>query len=399
MIYDFYGYVPMESQLAAAKALVEEETKRYARQLTLSEIGQEGQIELKRAKVLIVGLGGLGNVAAAYLAAVGVGKLGLMDYDKIDLNNLHRQPLYTKADVGKPKVLVAKEKLLSINEHALIDTYEAKLTSENALGTLEKYDIILDCTDNFPARYLINDACALLKKPDIYGAAIEFEGQASVFSAEKGPCYRCFFPKPPNPGEVKSCADAGVLGTVPALIGVIQATEAIKIILGKGETLTGKLFLYNSLENKFELANIKKNSACELCGQNATIKSLIDYEEFCNPKKRSEKTNEGEIPEISAQELKEKLDKKEKLVILDVREDFERTICTLPNSVHIPVGQIMDRYAELNPDEEIIAHCHRGGRSAYATEFLMSKGFKNIKNLRGGIDAWASEVDPNMAKY
>ena len=267
------------------------------------------------------------------------------------------------------------------------------------MSILQNYDIILDCSDNFPARYLINDACTLLKKPDVYGAALEFEGQASVFFSEKGPCYRCFLPKPPNPSEVKSCAEAGVLGTVPALIGITQATEAIKLILGKGETLIGKLFIYSALENKFDIANLQVNLACELCSAHASIKSLIDYGEFCNPQEKKKMSGTEEIPEITVQDLKEKLDKREKLVILDVREEFERTICKFPNAVWIPIGQLSDRYKELNPTDEIVAHCHRGGRSSYATEILLEKGFKNVKNLRGGIEAWASEVDPNMAKY
>ena len=323
----------------------------------------------------------------------------MVDYDKVELNNLHRQPLYSKSDIGKPKVLAARENLLAINPNVQIETYETKLTSQNATSILQPYDIILDCSDNFPTRYLINDACTLLKKPDVYGAALEFDGQASVFYSEKGPCYRCFFAKPPDPREVKSCADAGVLGTVPALIGVVQATETIKLILGKGETLIGRLFLFNGFENKFEVANLKKNPACELCGPNANIKSLIDYEEFCGLKKSEKKMTNGDLPEIAVQDLKEKLDKGEKIVILDVREDFERAICKFPNSIHIPVGQIMQRYTELNPNGEIVAHCHRGGRSAYAAEFLIEKGFKNVKNLRGGIDAWANEIDPDMAKY
>ena len=251
------------------KPLLEDtEEPRYSRQLILKEIGKEGQKKLKAAKVLIIGLGGLGNIAASYLVGAGIGKIGLLDYDIVDLNNLHRQPLYSKSDIGTKKVLAAKENLLSINSNIQIETHEIKLTSQNAMQVLQNYDIILDCSDNFPTRYLINDTCALLKKPDVYGATLEFDGQASVFYTEKGPCYRCFLAKPPSPREVKSCAEAGVLGTVPALIGTLQATEAIKLILGKGDTLVGKLLLFNAFEGKFELANLKKNTNCALCGRN-----------------------------------------------------------------------------------------------------------------------------------
>lgn len=401
MAFKIFSFGKKEGQSQAppplAQNMGDKEELRYSRQLILPEIGKAGQEKLRQAKVLIIGLGGLGNIAASFLAGSGVGKLGLVDSDKVELNNLHRQPLYSKEDIGKSKVLAAKAKLLSLNSDIQVETYEIKLTSQNAMSILQNYDLILDCSDNFPTRYLINDACVLLKKPDIYGAAVEFDGQASVFDSEKGPCYRCFFAKPPHPNEVKSCAEAGVLGTVPALIGTIQAAEAIKLIIGKGETLIGKLFLFNSFENKFEVANLKKNPACELCGQNPTIKNLIDYEEFCGLKERSKAEPEGR--EIDPSGLKQKLDSGEKLVLLDVREDFERTICKFPNAVHIPVGQITHRYAELNPNDQIIAHCHKGGRSAYTTEFLIEKGFKNVKNLRGGIDAWANEIDPSMQKY
>ncbi|MEA3198678.1 MAG: sulfur-carrier protein adenylyltransferase/sulfurtransferase [Thermoplasmata archaeon] len=377
--------------------LSNQEIAHYARHLILPEVGMKGQERLKDARVLVVGTGGLGAPASLYLAAAGVGTLGLVDFDRIEASNLHRQVLFSASDVGKPKVKAAAERLRGLNPHVTIHEHDARFTSANAHDLLRDYDIILDGTDNFPTRYLANDVSVLQGKPNVYASIFRFEGQASVFDARKGPCYRCLYAKPPPPGLVPSCAEGGVLGVLPGIMGSIQASEAIKLIIGRGEPLIGKLLLYDALDQSFTKLQLAKDPACPICGKDATITELIDYEEFCGIRGEEEEVPEG-IPSISAQALAERLAKRDVLLV-DVREPHEAEIARIPGAKLVPLNEIAMRAAELPQNEDIVLHCRSGVRSARALALLQTLGFKRVWNLDGGILAWSDEVDPSVPKY
>jgi sulfur-carrier protein adenylyltransferase/sulfurtransferase len=382
--------------------LTNDEIKRYSRHLIMPEVGVDGQRRLKAGKVLCIGAGGLGSPAAMYLAAAGVGTIGLVDYDVVDFSNLQRQIIHGTPDVGRSKLASAKDRLHGINPHVDIPTYETALSSENALKLFEPYDVILDGTDNFPTRYLTNDACVLLGKPNAYGSIFRFEGQASVFATKNGPCYRCLYPEPPPPGLVPSCAEGGVLGVLPGIIGVIQATEAVKLIAGIGEPLIGRFLIYDALRMHFRELKLRKDPDCPVCGTHPTVKKLIDYEQFCGLRPAAPEAapvTTSNALEITAVELKQRLDRGDKLRIIDVREPNEWQINRIPGAQLIPLGEIPRRYAELDPDEEFIMQCKVGGRSAKAADFLRSVGFKRVLNLRGGILEWIDKVDPSQPKY
>ena len=375
---------------------------RYSRHLIMPEVALDGQKRLKAASVLCIGTGGLGSPLALYLAAAGVGRIGLVDFDVVDVTNLQRQVLHGTKDVGRPKTESAKETLSDINPGIVIDLYDEMLTSENALRLFAPYDIIVDGTDNFPTRYLVNDACVLLGKPNVYGSIFRFDGQATVFWAEKGPCYRCLYPEPPPPGLVPSCAEGGVLGVLPGTVGCIQATEAIKLILGTGEPLIGRLLLFDALAMRFKELKLRKDPQCPICGENPTVTELIDYEEFCGVGRGNEAAaaeTSAPMAEITATELKAKLDRGDDFTLVDVREPHEFAIGRIPGSKLIPLGQIEERAGELDPNQEIVLHCKLGGRSASALEALQAKGFKRLINVKGGITAWSDEVDPTVPKY
>ena len=378
--------------------LTHEEIKRYSRHLIMPEVGIQGQMRIKQASVLCVGTGGLGSPLALYLAAAGVGRIGLVDFDVVDFTNLQRQVLYTTDDVGKPKLQQAKARLQAINPHIAIETHDARLSSENAMAILKDYDVVADGTDNFPTRYLVNDACVLLGKPNVYGSIFRFEGQASVFDATRGPCYRCLYPEPPPPGLVPSCAEGGVLGILPGIIGVIQATETVKLILGAGEPLIGRLLLFNALTMKFRELKLRKSPTCPICGPTPTITSLIDYNEFCGIRPQAEHPAGASEWEITPEELKQKLTNGG-VKLVDVREPHEYEICHLPNAKLVPLSEILSRVAELDSSDELVLYCHHGMRSRDALEFLKGAGFRKLKSLRGGIDAWAAAVDPSLPRY
>ncbi|HZD49810.1 MAG TPA: molybdopterin-synthase adenylyltransferase MoeB [Silvibacterium sp.] len=380
--------------------LSNEEIARYSRHLILPEVGMEGQKKLKAAKVLCVGTGGLGSPLALYLAAAGIGTLGLVDFDVVDSSNLQRQIIHSTADVGRPKIDSAEEKLKGLNPFINIVKYETMLTSANALEIISQYDVIADGTDNFQTRYLVNDACVLTGKPNAYGSIFRFEGQASVFATKEGPCYRCLYPEPPPPGLVPSCAEGGVLGILPGLVGVIQATEAIKLILGQGEPLIGRLLLIDALEMRFRELKLRKNPDCPVCGANPTVTELIDYDQFCGilPPAKVEGTVNNGVPQISVTDFKLKLDAGEDIYLLDVREPHEYQIANLGGHL-IPLGDLPARVRELDSSREIIVHCKTGGRSQKAAEFLQQAGFRKIQNLAGGIQAWSEQVDPKVPKY
>jgi molybdopterin/thiamine biosynthesis adenylyltransferase/rhodanese-related sulfurtransferase len=378
--------------------LSKEEIQRYSRHLIMPEVGMEGQLKLKRARVLTIGTGGLGAPLGLYLAAAGVGHLGLVDFDVVDSSNLQRQVTFTTADVGKPKSEAAKARLSALNPAIEIVSYETRLTSENALELFRDYDIIVDGTDNFPTRFLVNDACVLLGKPNVYGSIFRFEGQATVFGYPGGPCYRCLYPEPPPPGLVPSCAEGGVLGVLPGIVGSIQAMETIKLILGAGEPLVGRLLLFDALAMRFRELKLKKNPECALCGEHPTITKLIDYEEFCGIRGEEAPAMTDGIQEITATDLKARQDRGDKLFILDVREPHEYQICNL-NGKLIPLGELPRRVNELDSSVEMVVHCRSGKRSADAIHFLQTAGFKKLLNLKGGVLAWADEVDPRMPKY
>ena len=378
-------------------ALSNDEILRYSRHLIMPEVGMEGQLKLKAAKVLCIGAGGLGSPLAMYLAAAGVGTIGIVDFDVVDFTNLQRQIIHSTADVGRKKLDSAAETITGINPFVNVRKFETRLSSENALGLFRDFDIIIDGTDNFPTRYLVNDACVLTGKPNVYGSIFRFEGQASVFATKEGPCYRCLYPEPPPPGLVPSCAEGGVLGILPGLVGVIQATEAIKLILGSGDTLIGRLLLVDALGMNFRQLRLKKNPDCPACGKNPTITKLIDYQEFCGI--RGEETPvTTAVAEIQPAELKRRLERGDDLFILDVREPHEYQICNLGGHL-IPLGDLPKRVHELDSSREIVAHCKMGGRSAKAVDFLRQAGFKKVWNLAGGINAWAEKVDPKVPKY
>ena len=379
--------------------LSRDEILRYSRHLLIPEVGLEGQRKLKNSSALIIGTGGLGSPVSLYLAAAGIGRIGLVDYDVVDSSNLQRQVIHGTSTIGKLKVESARAKLLDLNPDIQVDVYNEPYTSDNALRIAADYDIILDGTDNFPTRYLTNDVAVFLGKPNVYASIYRFDGQVSVFYAQEGPCYRCLFPEPPPPGLVPSCAEGGVLGVLPGTIGTLQATEALKVLLGIGEPLIGKLLLYNALDMSFDFVKLKKNPNCRVCGPNADIKELIDYEEFCGvPSHDHEEGSAGIGKDITVQELSERV-KTNHLKLLDVREPHELEISKLPNAVNIPLGQLAARLSELDSAEEMVIFCKSGSRSARGLELLASAGFKKVKNLKGGINAWAREVDKDLPVY
>jgi sulfur-carrier protein adenylyltransferase/sulfurtransferase len=378
--------------------LSNDEVLRYSRHLIMPEVGMEGQQKLKAARVLCIGTGGLGSPLALYLAAAGVGTLGLVDFDVVDFTNLQRQVIHFTSDVGRPKLESARQKIAAINPFVNVKPFETRLTSQNALEIFRDFDIIVDGTDNFPTRFLVNDACVFTGKPNVYGSIFRFEGQASVFATKEGPCYRCLYPEPPPPGLVPSCAEGGVLGILPGLVGLIQATEAIKLILGSGDPLIGRLLLVDALGMKFRELKLRKNPDCVVCGTNPTVTKLIDYEEFCGLRGQEKPVNQTGVPEISVEELKKKLDAKEDIFVLDVREPHEYKICNI-NGHLIPLNDLPKRVQELDPSKETVVHCRSGARSARAVGFLQQAGFTNVTNLAGGILAWADRIDPKMPKY
>jgi adenylyltransferase/sulfurtransferase len=381
-------------------SLSPQEVARYSRHLIMPEVAVEGQKRLKASQVLLIGAGGLGSPLGLYLAAAGVGRIGLVDFDVVDFSNLQRQVLHGTPDVGRPKLQSAQERLQAINPEVEIDLFETRLTSANALSIFEPYDVVIDGTDNFPTRYLVNDACVLLKKANVYGSIFRFDGQASVFYPPHGPCYRCLYPEPPPPGEVPSCAEGGVLGILPGLIGCIQATEAIKLLLGKGSSLIGRLLLYDALKMTFQEFKVRRNSHCPVCGDRPTITRLIDYEQFCGVGGHEPAPPAGiHDPETTVEELKRRIDAGERVFILDVRNPEESRICRIAGSTLIPLPELPRRYGELDKDREIVVHCKSGMRSLKAQQLLREKGFQHIKNLKGGILAWADRIDPTMVKY
>jgi sulfur-carrier protein adenylyltransferase/sulfurtransferase len=397
------GGAPTALESGLSRTLPElsnEEIKRYSRHLIMPEVGLEAQKKLKASKVLCIGAGGLGSPAALYLAAAGVGTLGIVDFDTVDFSNLQRQILHGTPDVGRSKLASAKDKLNAINPNVKIELYETALTSQNALELFAPYDVILDGTDNFPTRYLVNDACVLLGKPNAYGSIFRFEGQASVFATKDGPCYRCLYPEPPPSGLVPSCAEGGVLGVLPGMIGIIQATEAIKLIIGVGEPLVGRFLIYDALKMKFRELKLRKDPDCPVCGTHPTVTKLIDYEQFCGVAPAApEPITVNSATEITSVDLKTRLDRGDVLKIVDVREPNEYQINRIPGSTLIPLGDVQKRYNELDPEAEIVVHCKMGGRSAKAADFLRSVGFKRVLNLKGGILDWVDKVDPSQPKY
>jgi molybdopterin/thiamine biosynthesis adenylyltransferase/rhodanese-related sulfurtransferase/molybdopterin converting factor small subunit len=378
--------------------LSKEEILRYSRHLIMPEVGMDGQLKLKNAKVALIGTGGLGAPLGMYLAAAGIGRIGLVDFDVVDFTNLQRQVIHGTKDVGRKKLDSAADTMLDINPYVEIDRHEVALSSENALGILKDYDLVVDGTDNFPTRYLVNDACVLLGKPNVYGSIFRFEGQATVFAYEGGPCYRCLYPEPPPPGLVPSCAEGGVLGILPGTIGLIQATETVKLILGIGEPLVGRLLLYDALAMRFRELKLRRNPECPVCGDHPTIKQLIDYQEFCGiPNQTHEPAAvEGDIDPV---EVKAKIDRGDPFVLIDVREPHESQICNIPHAKLIPLGDLPKRVNELDSASEIIAHCKSGMRSAKAVDFLKQSGFRKVRNMKGGILAWSDKVDPSVPKY
>lgn len=383
---------------AADVTLSHEEIQRYSRHLIMPEVTMAGQKRLKAASVLMIGAGGLGSPLGLYLTAAGVGRLGIVDFDVVDLTNLQRQIVHGTSTLGKSKLESAKARLSDLNPHVHIDTYETALTSENAIELLRGYDVIVDGTDNFPTRYLVNDACVLLDKPNVYGSIFRFEGQASVFHSAVGPCYRCLYPEPPPPGLVPSCAEGGVLGILPGIIGVIQATETVKLILGVGTSLVGRLLLFDALRLSFRELKLKKNPDCPICGPHRTIHELIDYQQFCGVTPHVVEPGEAEF-EITPAELKTRMDRGDRLVIVDVREPHEYEISRIEGSRLLPLGQVPERMHELSSADEIILHCKAGLRSAKALAILRQAGFGRLRNLTGGIDRWTQEIDPTLPRY
>lgn len=380
-------------------ALTKEEVLRYSRHLIMPEVGVEGQEKLLNARVLIIGAGGLGSPLCIYLAAAGIGKIGIVDFDNVDVTNLQRQIIYRTDDVGKSKAETAKERIQALNPKVEVEVYKERLSSENALRIIGDYDIVIDGTDNFPTRYLTNDACVFLKKPNIYGSIFRFEGQATVFKPYEGPCYRCLYPEPPPPGMVPSCAEGGVLGILPGTIAMIQATEAIKIILGKGTSLVGRLILYNAMDMKFREVKLKRDKNCPVCGDNPTIKELINYDEFCGIGRGDEEVTGDLQYDITVQELKDMLNNGKPITLIDVREQNEWQICRIDGARLIPLSELAQRAHELDTSDEIVLQCQKGARSMKALKFLRDLGFRKLKNVKGGIDAWAREVDPEMPRY
>ena len=382
----------------APLTLTKKEIERYSRHLIMPEVGMDGQLKLKQAKVLCIGTGGLGAPLGLYLAAAGVGRIGLVDFDRVDDSNLQRQVLFSTQDVGRPKIVAAADRLRGLNPDIQIDTFDTHFSSENALEILKDYDIVVDGTDNFPTRYLVNDASVLLKKRNVYGSIFRFEGQITIFGDPNGPCYRCLYPEPPPPGLVPSCAEGGVLGVLPGIVGSIQAAETLKLIIGKGESLIGRLLLFDALAMRFRELKLRKNPDCPMCGAHPTITKLIDYAEFCGVRGEEAPVPQTSVPEITPRELKTRLDRGDDLYILDVRETHEYQICNLGGHL-IPLGDLSKRASELDSSREIVAHCRSGKRSAEAVEFLQRAGFRKVLNLKGGILAWSDEVDSSVPKY
>jgi adenylyltransferase/sulfurtransferase len=390
---------------AAGASLSPQEIARYSRHLIMPEVGMDGQKRLKASSVLLVGAGGLGSPLALYLAAAGVGRLGLVDFDVVDFSNLQRQVIHGTPDVGRPKLQSARDRIAAINPEVRVDLYETHLNSANAFDLIAPYDLVIDGTDNFPTRYLVNDACVLLGRPNVYGSIFRFEGQASVFYPDKGPCYRCLYPEPPPPGEVPSCAEGGVLGILPGLIGCIQATEGVKLLLGQGTPLIGRLLLYDALQMHFREFKVRRNPACPVCGDRPTVTKLIDYEQFCGVRgqepaaKEATAVTNGQPVDIAPDELKRRLDAGEDVFVLDVRNPPEYQICRIAGSTLIPLPALPQRLDELDRSRELVVHCKSGMRSQQAIGILRQAGFTNLKNLKGGILAWADKVDPAMPKY
>ncbi len=396
------------SEAAGSPLLSAAELVRYSRHLLLPEVGLEGQARLKRARVLLVGAGGLGSPLALYLAAAGVGTLGIADFDVVDETNLQRQVLYGTSDVGRSKLDSARARLRELNPDVRVEPFAVRLTSANALDIVRGFDLVCDGSDNFPTRYLVNDACVLAGKPDVYGSVFRFEGQASVFGHAGGPCYRCLFPVPPPPGLVPSCAESGVLGILPGIIGLVQATEAVKLVLGKGDLLAGRLLLVDALAMRFRELAVARDPSCPVCGDHPTVRELIDYEAFCGEAEAGGGAGAAPqagaaaapaIPSITPAELKRRLDAGEDLCLLDVREPAEHAFARLPGAILVPLEQLVRRLGELDPARATVVHCHVGKRSAVAVELLRQAGFSKVWNLEGGIDAWATAIDPRVPRY
>ena len=382
-------------------ALTNEEVGRYSRHLIMPEVGMAGQLKLKAARALCIGAGGLGSPVALYLAAAGVGTLGIVDFDEVDYSNLQRQIIHGTPDVGRSKLESAKSRLNALNPEIEVVTHEMALSSENALGLFAHYDLVIDGTDNFPTRYLVNDACVIQGKPNIYGSIFRFEGQASVFAAKDGPCYRCLYPEPPPPGLVPSCAEGGVLGILPGVIGTLQATEAIKVILGIGEPLIGRFLIFDALKMRFRELKLRKDPDCPVCGEHPTVTQLIDYEQFCGITPAAPAAVRAAVAEDEAtvEELKTRLDHQESFLLLDVREPQEFEICRIPGSVLIPLGDLPSRLSELQGRDDMIVHCKSGVRSGKAVRLLREAGYGKARNLKGGILAWIDRIDPTLPKY
>ncbi|MEO8098383.1 MAG: molybdopterin-synthase adenylyltransferase MoeB [Acidobacteriota bacterium] len=381
-------------------SLSKEEILRYSRHLIMPEVGMEGQLKLKNASILLVGTGGLGAPLGMYLGAAGIGRIGLVDFDVVDFTNLHRQVIHGTKDVGRKKLDSAADTIADINPNVQIDKYDVLLTSENAMDICAPYDLIIDGTDNFPTRYLVNDVCVLQKKPNVYGSIFRFEGQSTVFSYPGGPCYRCLYPEPPPPGLVPSCAEGGVLGILPGIIGLIQATEAIKLILGVGEPLVGRLVLYDALAMRFRELKLRRNPECPVCGDNPTVTKLIDYEQFCGlPQHEGPAAAEVNAGDVDPVEVKQMLDRGDDFQLIDVREPHEYLIASIPTAKLIPLGEVAKRAGELDKSKLVVAHCKMGGRSAKAVAQLKELGFTKVRNMTGGITAWSDKVDPTVPKY
>jgi adenylyltransferase/sulfurtransferase len=387
---------PLVESPNGAVELSNDEIARYSRHLIMPEVALDGQKKLKAARVLTIGAGGLGSPLALYLAAAGVGTIGIVDFDVVDESNLQRQIIHGTSDLGRPKLESARDRIEDINPNVNVETFGESLSSENALEIFEDFDVIVDGTDNFPTRYLVNDASVLTGKPNVYGSIFRFEGQASVFYAEEGPCYRCLYPEPPPPGLVPSCAEGGVLGILPGAIGTIQATETVKLILGIGEPLIGRLLLYDALGMSFREMKLRKDPNCPVCGEDPTVTELIDYQEFCGIPQQAAQA--GEVPEITVQELKGRLENGNRVSVLDVREPHEYEVANIGARL-IPLNELPERLVELDRDEPLAVHCKTGGRSARAVKLLRDAGFQNVYNVKGGIDAWSEEIDPSVPKY
>ena len=395
---DTVSIVPSIAGGASGGGLSHDEVKRYSRHLIMPEVGMEGQKKLKNTSVLCVGAGGLGSPLALYLTAAGIGRLGIVDFDVVDFSNLQRQVIHSTPDVGRSKLDSAKDKLEALNPNVVVETHNVRLSSENALDLFADYDMVADGTDNFPTRYLVNDACVLSGKPNVYASIFRFEGQASVFGLGEGPCYRCLYPEPPPPGLVPSCAEGGVLGILPGLVGLIQATEVVKLALGKGESLAGRLLLFDALGMKFRELKLRRDPQCPVCGDEPTVRELIDYQQFCGIAPEIDELPSG-IQEITPMELKGELDNGNNLFLLDVRNPIECEIANIEGSHLIPLDQLLNRLHELDSARDIVAYCRSGARSAKAIEVMQEAGFRKLRNLKGGILAWSDEVDPSLPKY